>query len=403
MRMTAITLAFLAASGCKTTEFDDGPHWPGPVNPPGIGAGKVIITNNGDDTVSWIDLAGVTDINNTEVVYVQPVGLLAPEREGPHHGAAMTDGSAFFVGLSNYVPGSGSGPHGSHGTGSVDGYLLKYDPVTLALVDTARVSRSPGDVRLTPDGTKVLQTHYDLVKVTEWAEAGGPVENSYAPLAIVDEVTMEVNFVPACPAPHGVMSSADSKKAFISCSASDELAVASLEAPFEMKRFAIGAMANDPSLPPVFEPYAVVVHPTEGTAWVSNLKTGDIRIFDPVTETWDARGPINVGGLPFFSVFNADGSLLFVPVQAGNSFVVIDGATGEVKTTLMMATEACYQPHAVILTPDEKRALVVCEGDHTAAGTVAVINLLNPLTPVLEKFYTVGVFPDDAFIVPGAN
>jgi DNA-binding beta-propeller fold protein YncE len=389
--------AALAAAACnEIVVFDDDLGWPEPDDLPQVGAGKVIITNSGDDTLSWID---VTSLEN---VYTQPVGLLPPEREGPHHGAVAKDGKSFFVGLSNYVPGSGSGPHGAHGTGTVDGYLLKYDVATLELLGTARVSRSPGDVRITPDGTKVIQSHYDVVRVTEWLEKGGPIEDSYAPVAIVDPTTMNRELVKVCPTPHGIGIANDSSAAYVSCAQSDEIGIVGLAAPHEVTRVPIGATANDPSQPPAFEPYSLQVHPQDGTIWSSHLKTGDIRVLDPVSKQWMGT-PIVVGGVPFFGTFSADGALYFAAVQGSNSLVVIDTAMRKVLATLPMASEACYLPHSVLLLAGEKKALVVCEGDHTlptiGPGTVAVIDVQNPATPTLVKFITVGVFPDDAILV----
>jgi YVTN family beta-propeller protein len=392
----AASAALAAGAACSTkVNYGPGPDWPGPTDLPTIGNGKVLITNSGSDTLSWIDL------DTLENVYTMPVGLLPPEREGPHHGAAAADGSVFYIGLSNYVPGSGSGPHGSHGTGAVDGYLLEYDAKTLELMAATRVSRSPGDVRLTPDGTKVLQSHYDLVRITQWAMKGGPIEDSYAPIAIVDSTTMKATLVPLCPANHGIAIAPDSSKAFVSCSQSDEVGIVDLTTtPYQVSRVPLGSMPTDPAGTPLYDPYSVAVHPTDGTVWVSNLKTGDVRVLDATTMTWVTT--IDMQGVPFFGTFNAAGTLYFAAVQASNSFVVVDAFTRQVQLSLPLESEACYQPHGVLLTPDEQRALVVCEGDHIANGTVAVVNLQNPMTPTVEKVLEVGVFPDDAILLRSA-
>jgi YVTN family beta-propeller protein len=329
-----------------------------------------------------------------------PVGLLPPEREGPHHGAAAADGKTFFVGLSNYVPGSGSGPHGSHGTGTVPGSLLKYDALTGELIGEARVDRSPGDVRLTPDGAHVVQTHFDLVKIMDVDAAGGPIEDMYAPLAIVDAATMDVKLVPVCPAPHGVAVSADSKTAYVACYASDEIGIVDLVS-HDVTRFHLGDAPITPTTP-TYQPYAVSISPSDGTVWASDLKSGDLRIFDPATGVADPRSPIVVNGSPFFGQFSRDGKYFYVAVQTSNTFVVVDTATGTVAATLPLAlAEVCRSPHAVLLTPDEKNALVVCEGDHITNGTVAVISIVNPTTPAVAKRIEVGVFPDDAFWLEG--
>ena len=401
MRSSSILRVALAAPivfalGCSDKLVlapDD--QWPTPVAPKVGAAGMVLITNSGDDSVSWIDLTPSV----LDQVFKMPVGLLPPEREGPHHGAVSADGKSFFVGLSNFVPGSGSGPHGSHGLGTVPGSLLKYDVATALLIGEARVERSPGDVRLTPDGTRVVQTHFDLKLIQDVAAMDGTIEQMYAKLAIVDAQTMAATFVLVCPAPHGVQVSADSKTAYVACWASDELAVVDL-ASQSVQRYPVGTVAIDPTNP-TYEPYAVAVHPGDGSVWLSDQKSGDLRIFDPGTKTWDARGPVVLGGAPFFGQFSASGGYFFVPVQQPNSLTVIEAANGHVAGSLAFAAADCRLPHAVLLTRDEKTALVVCEGDHVSAGTVAVVDLADPVAPVLKKVITVGVFPDDAFMLEG--
>jgi streptogramin lyase len=231
----------------------------------------------------------------------------------------------------------------------------------------------------------------------EAAQKNEPVEKMNAPLAIVDAATLAVELVSVCPAPHGVQVSADSKTAYVACYATDQLGVVDLDT-HAVELHAVGTAPIDPTSP-THEPYAVAIHPVDGSVWVSDLATSDLRVFDPASKTWDARGPVAVGGPPFFGQFSTDGAYFFVPVQALEALVVVDAATGDVVTTLELQPAACRAPHAVLLMPDDETLLVVCEGDHVEPGTVAVVNVLNPATPAVVKAITVGVFPDDAFLV----
>ena len=187
------------------------------------------------------------------------------------------------------MPGSGSGPHGSHGLGTEDGSLLKYDVATAELVGEVRVRKSPGDVRLTPDGTRVVQTHFDLKAIIDVSMAGGTIQDMYAPVAIVNADTMQASFVPLCPAPHGVAVSADSKLAYVACWGSDQLGIVDLDAK-TTELFQVGAAPIHPTSP-TNEPYAVSVSPSDGSVWVSNLKSGDLRVFEPETKTWARPSP----------------------------------------------------------------------------------------------------------------
>ncbi len=406
------TLAF----GCTTkVELHDTSWWNDPTQYPPMASGDAyyLTTNSGGDTLSWIEyMPG--DAMHLKPVFEEPVGNIAAEREGPHHGASALDGSAYYIGLSNFVPGSGSGPHANHGNGTVDGYCLKYDSTTHELLASTHVDPNPGDVRLTPDGKYILQSHFDLALITRVATMGGTIEDMFSTTAIIDAATMQVQRkVPTCPAAHGLRPSADSKYAYVSCFGSDELAIidlaAALASPIEAgtvnrttyrpMKFQVGPGEIDPTNP-IYEPYAVSVSPADGKVWVSCQKSDDVRIFDPATMTWDARGPIATGGSPFFGDFTADGATFLVPNQLSETLVLIDAnaatAATMLKQTLVLGA-TCRSPHAVVVTPDQHNALVVCEGDHVAPGTVNVIGL-GP-TATVDDHYDVGVFPDDLILV----
>ena len=282
------------------------------------------------------------------------------------------------------------------------GYLLKYDSQTLELLGVTRLDRNPGDVRLTPDGSKVVVTHFDLAKIQAVDDAGGSIDEMIAPLAIVEAATMKLlKLVPTCPAGHGVWPAADSSKAFVACYGSDELAVVGLAAPYPVTKFHVGSAPINPPHP-TYGPYAVVQSPSDGTLWVADILSNDLRVFDPATSTWDVRGPDGLGGSPYFGRFSADGARFYVPVQQQNALVVVDATSHDVIATLDFAQDECEAPHAVILLEDQGRALVVCEGDRVLPGTVAVVDITTPSLPTLDKVLTVGVYPDDAFLLAGA-
>lgn len=381
-------LILLCACGCSDVTYSIDDPWPDPTSYPEIGDGKVIVTNSGDDTLSWLDL------ETLEPVFRSPVGRVPPEREGPHHGAALADGSAYFIGISNVVPAGGSGPHGSHGTGTVPGYLLKYDGATHRLVGEVLVDRSPGDVRLTPDERYVLQSHFDLLRITEVLSQGGDPETMNSALAIVDPIRMErVALVSVCPAAHGIAIAADSSEAYITCWATDELARVTLTPPFPVVRFPIAGTPTPPPAPPIHEPYSAAVNPADGKVWVSCLKTGEIRIFDPAAGAWESEA-ISVGPAPFFGDFTDDGRFL-VPRQGANQLAVVDVATKSVLEQVALP-ESCQKPHAVLVLPTG-RAGIVCEGNHVDPGTVLRVALDGTLR--VEAAYEVGVFPDDLVLI----
>lgn len=403
-------VACLCAPAC-TEVVTDLPEagWPDPNDYPELGNGKILVTNNGDDTVTWIDL------DSLDPVFVEPVGRVPAEREGPHHGAAALDASAYYVGLSNFVHDSGSGPHGTHGAGNVPGYLLAFDATSHLPLGVVELDRNPADVRLTPDGRYLLASHADQQLIAEVTAAGGSIEEMKATVAIIDPTLVGSGGITAgvvakpkvCPSPQGLAPAADSASVYVACQGSDELAIVSLTPPYEVRTFHIGTDPVEPTAP-YRAPYALMVSPADGAVWVTTLgRTGptgtDVRVFDPVTETWDeTRGPVVTGGFPHFGAFTADGSRLIVPSQTPNTLSFIDAATGTITTTLPLPGEACLNPHLVLLTPDETRAVVVCEGNHLASapGSVVIVDL-TPAEPAVLKWYPAGVRPDGAFLLGG--
>jgi len=393
--------------GCNETPgvvFEDDNQWDDPSGWPGIGDGKIMITNSGDDTLSFLDPLTL------EPVYSAPTGRIPAEREGPHHGAVTTDGLHYFVGISNYVPGSGSGPHGSHGNGTIDGYLLRYDVITNRKVAEVRVDKSPGDVRATPDGKYVVQSHFDLQAIIDAAAAGDDPRTVLSRLAVIDAETMQkIAMIPVCPAAHGIALSADSSEVYVACWGSDELAVVSLQEPITadnaVDRYPVGPAGGDPTNP-LYGPYSVSVDPVTGEVWVSNLEGKSLVVFDPATRQFDDTRAIASAGSLLFGTFTPDGSTLFVPMQTPDGLLEVDPTDGSF-TTLFFDQDDCFLPHGIIVLPQQTTAALVCEGDHfqpdIGPGSVVRLNIEAPGLPVVEASFEVGIYPDDAILLPPAN
>jgi len=349
----------------------------------------------------------VVDMQTFEELDRAPVGLVPVEKEGPHHLAITPDAAWAFIGISNFAPGSGSGPHGSHGTGAADGYCLKMSLEDGRVVDEVRVERNPGDVRLMPDGVTILQSHFDLLALQEAAEAGEDLYDATAVLSVIDGVTMQIlRRVDTCPAPHGVGVAPDASAAYLACWGSDEIAIVDMESgEYEVTRVPVGA---DPRVgSPEYGPYALAVSPADGSVWLSCWMSdsrpdafGEVRRFDPETGEMDLDPILRVTtGNPMFSDFSDDGSRLYVPFQISDYLAVFDPETGDVLAqTSLLDTEACRNVHIATLSPDERSLYVLCEGDHPRSpGTLLD---LDPNTLEMRRFVEVGMFPDDIAIVP---
>src|SRR5436190_21936482 len=161
-------LCICAGSGCDDgllpvpdLLYGQGAHWPKASTYSGVGAGRLLVTNSIDDTISLFDLARLGQPDLAELARV-PIGLSPVELEGPHHAVIDPSGQYYYVKISNVVPGAGGGPHGPRGTGLANGYILKYRASDNELVASQEVDRSPGDVAVSDDGKTLYVSHYDF-------------------------------------------------------------------------------------------------------------------------------------------------------------------------------------------------------------------------------------------------
>ncbi|WP_224244936.1 YncE family protein [Hyalangium gracile] len=405
--LAALAPLALVACGEKDTtgplkvpelEYGTEQPWPAPPALPPVGpAGRVIITNNMDDTLSLLDLDTLGSADWKELARV-PVGLNPVELEGPHHAVVSPNGDFYYVGISNYVPGAGSGPHGTHGAGTADGYCLKMDASTHTLLGSVRVDANPGDVILSQDGRTLFQTHFDLLKIAEVAKRNGPEREMDSRMAILDAQTMTRKaMVSVCPAPHAVRLSPDERRAYIACW-SDEVAIVDLTQPtYPVSRVKVAPNAGT-AVSPRHEPYALTVSPT-GAVWVSSLSSRSVQYLDPVTLTMNPDRTVRLDGSPMFGAFTADGRTLYMPYQGVESIAVIDpelASPSYIPPEIPLAPSGCLNIHQVMLTPDERHGLVVCEGDHVGPGTFHVVDLAERK---VVKTVQVGIFPDSVALL----
>ena len=362
------------------------PTWPEPAWWPGAGAGRLVLSNSRDDTLSVLDATKVGQAAVPEVARV-PVGLNPVEIEAPHHAAIAPDGSALYVNLSEYAPGTGTGPHGSHGVGTVDGKVLKLDGVTGRLLGTVRVDRNSGDLEVGPDGKVVAVTHYDLLRIQE-AQAG-TAPSPDARVVLIDTASMtQIAAVAVCAAPHGVRFSKDGKRLYVACY-SDEVAVVQLDAQgFPVTRIKVAANAGT-AFDARQTPYALSVSPLTGDVFVSCPKSGDVRVLTAALTMDESRRTL-LGGQPQLSGFSPDGMTLWVPTQGDDRIHAVDPLTGARLRSLNVPRDQCKNVHQVLAMADGASLAVVCEGDHVSPGSLLVLGTDGAVKSVTA----VGTFPD---------
>lgn len=405
-------LATLALGSCTdpnavpSLKYSIAAPWPAAPALPPLGDGRVIVTNSMEDTVSLLDYDSMSSPDWGELARV-PVGLNPVELEGPHHAAYSPQGDAYYINLTMAVSGSGSGPHGSHGSGTADGYALKLDGTDNHLIDSVRVDPNPGDIFLSRDGHTLYVTHFDLVKIQQNKDSTDPHALD-ANLALIDADTMKLRqMVPVCPAPHAVRLSPDQKRAYVAC-ISDEVAVVQLDTGDltpPVTRLALPSAGT--ALAPRYAPYALTMSPTDGSVWVSPANTSTLFYLDPESLQFLPERAITLSeyenedlrrGIPMFGEVSADGRTLYMPYQRVDTVAVIDLTSTKpvVKGKIPLAPEGCVNVHQLSLTPDGTHALAVCEGDHVGPGTLHVLDLA---AGTVTRTVQVGIYPDSVGIL----
>jgi DNA-binding beta-propeller fold protein YncE len=412
MRLARLILLFLVSActlfSCGKAEtpafqgadFGTDPARPGPLN------GLFLTTDNGSDLLSAVDPA------TQKVRFSIPVGFIPVELEGPHHLTADPAGQFLYINLSEAVVGSGTGPHGAHGTGTIPGFVLKLSTKDGSQVSFAQVDPNPGDLTISPDGKTIYVTHYDLVKLGRMTLQNPRLGDSN--LVVIDAATMNVKKrVPLCPAAHGVRLTPDGKTLYSTCD-TDEIAIVDLTAPALTPKLV--SLTGQPESPSCTRcPYALTIAP-DSTVWVSSLGpgagtlggSGGLDVYDAAMTGFDTtRSATFIGGRALFAAFQGTSASYqaYVPEQnpgnpAANRIHVYTAGAGQPRvegTPILLDPATCLNAHMISLSSDGNTGYLVCEGDHVGPGTFTFLDL--SMKTVISSAQ-LGVFPDGLVLIP---
>jgi DNA-binding beta-propeller fold protein YncE len=399
--MRALPLcALLAASiACEreSVERFAGSAWPdqrAPLPRPADDGALALVTDNGSDTLSLVDLAGPRTLARV------PIGLDPVDNDGPHHLAVDPVAGAVFTAFAYPPPMASPGPHGNHGASQVPGVLVRLGLDDLRVRARAATDVNPGDVKLTPDGRRLLVTHFDLTLAMRPAAPGREDERRssliiFDPVTLTRQATVKVGL-----AAHGLTTSADGRIAYVTCYGSDELAVVALDDPtLPVTRVPVGPGAGSGGAIQ-YGPYAALLSADGQLVYVSNLESKDVRVYDVTTRTFDPARVALVRGAAFFPTLGPAGNTLLVPVQSPDGLVALDAATLVPHKARSFTRAECQRPHEAARAPDG-RYVVICEGDRQSPGALVQI---DPDTLEILGRTDLGVYPDAiAFVPPGAR
>lgn len=397
LQLWAMAALALLATGCPEERiYDpfDGSAWPDRrprLAMPDSGAPAALISDNGSDTISVVDLAGPTLIGR------YPVGFSPLDVDGPHHLAVDPISRSIYSAYAYPPPVEAPGPHGSHGLGTVDGILVRLSLDDLRVLATADTEANPGDVVMTPEGGRVLVSHFDLSRALQPPGDAGP-EARYSSVMVYEAPTLRLLArVRVCPAAHGMAVSPDGRTAYVACYGSDELAIIALDDPnFAVRRLPVGPSPG--TIPaPRYGPYAATISPDGARVYVSDLEGHDLRTYDVAAGRFDDARVVALRGAVTFPAFGPGGATLIVPTQAPDGLALVRTDTMEVVRARTFTRLQCQSPHQAARAPDGTYVLV-CEGDHRGPGTLL---RFDPETLETSEPVQLGVFPDSVVFAGG--
>jgi len=341
-----------------------------------------LTSNNGSDSVTLLDL------NRFESLDSGPVGIDPVALDGPHHIAVSRSLNAAFVALSYPAPALAPGPHAAHGSSQRAGVVEELALENLAPQVSHRVETNPGDIVLSQDSTRLVVSHFDLLRASRETE----LEKQRADLAVLDPLAIDAppHYIRTCIAPHGVaLSRPSGELAFVACYGEDAIGVVNLNEPSgQVELIRIGA-GGDPGRP-LYGPYAAILSNDGQSVAVSNTESSDVRIFDVGSRAFN-KVIIVTPGKPFFSAWDDEDESLYVPTQNPDALLIVDPSTARIKRTRVFAKEECQAPHEAVFGSDPHTLFVVCEGDHQAPSVVLALDAESLET---KASLPVGVYPD---------
>ncbi len=348
-------------------------------------ARAALVTDSLSDTVTVLDLATGAKVE------ARPVGRNPVDIDGPHHVALDPAGGVGYVALS-YPATNATGPHATHGSSVVPGYVQKVALADLSVLGNVRVDPNPGDIAISDDGKRLVVTHFDLQRATKNPT---DIEAARATVAVIDAGIFAPELIPTCVAPHGVaLSKPDGATAYVACYGEDRLAVV------DTVGGAVSLIDVGPGIvgfgAPSYGPYATRLSADGATLVVASTVSKDIRFFDTQAGTFDLAETRTFLGAPYFPDFTADGKLA-VPTQQPDALVLVDLAGIEPNESRTFTKDECELPHEVLVTDDAM--FVVCEGDKQGPGKVVMLDA----TLTIVGSTDVGVFPDAIRVLGGGT
>ncbi len=270
------------------------------------------------------DAVAIMDPQAGALIRKIPIGISTEDIEGVHALDVSPDGEHYYLSIAH------GWPYGS---------VWKMSTQKDSLVGRTNVGLFPATMAITPDGTWLFVANYNL--------HGDPQLDT---VSVVHTPTMtEVQQIPVCTKPHGLVASNDGESVYVSCTRDNVLKKISV-ATFAVVDSTNTLTDEDRAEEKVCYPAGLALSRDDERLFIACHKHDEIRVM-PTSQFGTFTNRIPVGKGPYLLRTDPAGERLYVPHRNDQSFSVIDIASEQVIAT---RPASASHPHTFAFGPDGK-------------------------------------------------
>lgn len=289
------------------------------------------------------DAVAIVDPQAGAVIRKIPVGISTEDIEGVHALIASPDGEHYYLSIAH------GWPYGS---------VWKFTTAQDSLVARANVGLFPATTAITPDGMWLFVANYNL--------HGDPQKDT---VSVIHTPTMtEVQQIPVCTKPHGLVASHDGTTVYVSCTRDNVLRKISVQSLSVVDSTNV-LTEQDQAENKVCYPAGLALSKDDERLFIACHKHAEVRVM-PTDQFGTLTKAIPVGAGPYLLKVDPTGERLYVPNRDDQSYTVIDVAS---ETPIATKPSSATHPHTFAFGPDGTVYLSM-ESHAVVPGAIDVID-----------------------------
>jgi DNA-binding beta-propeller fold protein YncE len=289
------------------------------------------------------DAVAIVDPEAGTVIRKIPVGISTEDIEGVHALITSPDGKHYYLSIAH------GWPYGS---------VWKLTTARDSLVARANVGLFPATTAITPDGMWLFVANYNL--------HGDPQTDT---VSVIHTPTMtEVQQIPVCTKPHGLVASHDGTTVYVSCTRDNVLKKISVQS-LSVIDSTNTLTDQDRAENKVCYPAGLALSNDDQKLFISCHKHAEVRVM-PTDQFGTIAKSIPVGAGPYLLKVDPTGERLYVPNRDDQSYTVIDVAS---ETPLATKPSSASHPHTFAFGP-QGAVYLSMESHAVVPGAIDVID-----------------------------